>query len=213
MQTKVYGTLEEIDTNVRYPVVVKPAAGARSQNVKLATNLGELVRAASSVSRTFSFTNLRRRIKSLFLRTGYKAISQHRSKFVVQNYIKDLKGDYKILVYGDRYYVLERKNRVNDFRASGSGLLTFPSEVPDTLLSYAEEVFARCDSPFASLDIASKDGDFFLLEFQFVSFGQYALERSDHYYTKVDGEWILEAVASDLESTFVYAVDAYLRQE
>lgn len=213
VRSKAYGTFEELDLDIQFPVVVKPAAGSRSQGVQLASNSRELAKAVSLVSKTFSMTNIRRRIRSFILGTGYKAISQHRGKFIVQNYIGGLVGDYKVLVYADRYYILERKNRANDFRASGSGLLAFPSEVPSALLSYAEEVFSRCNSPFASLDIASKAGKFFLLEFQFVSFGQYALERSDHYYRKADGEWVLEAAYSDLESTFVYAVDAYLRQE
>jgi len=49
----------------------------------------------------------------------------HRSKFIVQEFIPDLSNDWKVLVFWDKYYVLRRKNRPNDFRASGSGLFSF----------------------------------------------------------------------------------------
>ena len=212
VHSQVYGTLEDLDPSVRYPAIVKPSAGSRSKDILLVNNDRDLANAARFVSRSYSTLNLRRSIKSFFLRTGYKAISQHRNKFVVQDYIDELKGDYKVLIYGDRYFVLERENRVNDFRASGSGLLKFPEETPKEILSYASEIYSRCDTPFASLDIAMKEAQCFLLEFQFVSFGQYALERSNHYYTKGKNRWERIEGFSHLESTFVYAVDSYLHE-
>jgi len=59
---------------------------------------------------------------------GYVKRSLHRRKFVVQNFIGGLTHDYKVLAYGKKYYVVRRDNRPGDFRASGSGLLSWPEE-------------------------------------------------------------------------------------
>ena len=215
IQSRVYGACEELkaQTNsVVYPAVIKPGAGSRSYSVQLCVDQDSLLRVARLISRSFSTINLRRFISGVISGKGFKPISQHRRKFIVQNYIEGLSGDFKVLAYADKFYVLYRMNRVNDFRASGSGLLSYPDTTPHAVLDYAEAVFAHLDTPFVSLDIALRGRELFLLEFQFLSFGQYALEHSDHYYTKIGDVWRRIEGRSGLEETFVYAVYAYLQR-
>ncbi|MEA2112577.1 MAG: hypothetical protein U9P50_01220 [Patescibacteria group bacterium] len=210
--TKKYGTLDEFVSDTKghiFPMVIKPSLGSRSKNIYRVDNLGEAIKKIKKISKTFTLVNLKRAFQSIIDGKGYKKISNFRNKFIVQNYIFGLKGDYKILVYGDKFYVLERKNRKRDFRASGSGLFSFPETLPEGLLDYSLEMFNEFKVPFISMDIAVKDSSFYLIEFQFVSFGQLTLEKSDFYFKKSDS-WQKIDSKSDLEETFVDSVDKYI---
>ena len=61
---------------------------------------------------------------------NYVRESWNRGKIVVQEFIPGLKNDYKVLIFGSKYYVLYRRVREGDFRASGQGLLEYRRELP-----------------------------------------------------------------------------------
>lgn len=213
IQSRTFGTYEEFSvhsTSVDCPVVLKPSAGSRSRGVVLAKSQTRLHWLAKRISRTMSFSNIIYALRGLLRGTGYKAISEHRGKFIVQKYVEDLGHDYKILVYAERYYVLQRKNRPNDFRASGSGCFKFIEDPPIRILEYVEGVVRHFDTPFCSLDVAVADEQMYLLEFQFVSFGQYALENSTQFFIKEGTIWKTVYTKSDLEHTFTHAVHTFL---
>ncbi len=212
--TKRYGTLEEFlkdSKQIIFPAVIKPSLGSQSKNIYKVDNLKDAIKKIKQISRTFTFTNTKRAIQNLFDGEGYKPISNFRNKFIVQNYISGLAGDYKVLIYGEKVYVLERENRKNDFRASGSGLFSFPKELPSGLLDYSLDIFNRFKTPFISMDIAVKNNQFYLIEFQFVSFGQYTLEKSNFYFEKINNYWCKIDTKSNLEKTFAMAIDRYIK--
>lgn len=214
ISSKKFGTLEEFVRTLKeefLPLIIKPGAGSRSAGVGLGRSLREARRYAKRISRSFSLINMRRKLLGMFSGRGYKPISLFRRKFITQNFVADLTHDYKILVYFDRYYLLRRENREDDFRASGSGRLSFSRQVPDGLLDYVELLYRSFNTPFISIDVAMRDGELFLLEFQFVSFGQYALEKSSFFFQRSDGVWSIVEGPSDLEATFAYAIDAYIK--
>jgi len=215
LNTKYFGTYEDLakDENVVLPSVVKISAGSRSKGVTLATSQSDLQQMARKASWTWSWFNITRRIKNALTGRGFKPISQHRGKFIVQEFVPGLVGDYRVLVYGDKYYVLRRDNRPSDFRASGSGLKQYPTKMPVEVLKYSRKIFEAFGVPYTSLDIAVKGDGLFLLEFQFVVLGQYTLEYSDHYYTQQNGIWQRIDEPSDLEDTMAYAVDKQIRKE
>jgi hypothetical protein len=130
---------------------------------------------------------------------------------VVQDYIPNLKEDYKILVFGSRYYVLTRKVRPNDFRASGSGLLSFDPAC-DELLSYAEGVFRTLGEPFVSLDVANSGKEMHLIEYQVLNFGPYALVNSPGYYERcaLNGDWQFFEGKACIESEFARAIHQHI---
>ena len=211
--SKKYGTLDELrehGNNVILPAVVKQGAGSRSRGIGLGNSLDEAFNFAKKISRSFSLINFYRFIGGIWSGKGYKPISNFRNKFVVQNFVDGLSFDYKILVYMDKFYVLERQNRKGDFRASGSGKLSFPEELPDGLLDYVENIFTFFNTPFGSFDVAVKDREFYLLEFQFLSFGQYALEKSTFFFKKSDSRWDIVREVSDLEENFVRSIHIYI---
>ncbi len=208
-----FGTFEELKKSkyeFSYPLVIKPGAESRSTSVSLAHNKKQLHKFALRVSSSPSLTNVTRAIKSVLSAKPYKKISNNRRKFIVQEFIPGLSGDYKILVYGDRYYVVRRENRPDDFRASGSGTRSFPEIVSNELLNYAQDIFKKSDTPFMGMDIADSAGKYYLIEFQFVPLGNYALEKSSFYFKKIFNKWQLIRETSQLEDVFVESVDRYI---
>lgn len=208
-----FGTLEELVKSKNefiYPVVIKPGAGSKSKSVSLAYNRKQLLKKVSKISSSPTFTNIIRAIKSIINLKPYKLISNNRKKFIIQEFIPGLSGDYKILVYGNRYYVVRRENRSGDFRASGSGILYFPKVVSSELLDYAKSIFEKSDTPFMGMDIADLNGKLYLIEFQFITMGNYALEKSSFYFKKTLEKWQLVSETSLLEDIFVKSVDKYI---
>lgn len=209
-----YGTFEEFARNIDLQpekLVMKPASGARSSGVRLVEGHAAQLRYARRLSSSFNLIECFKKLVNSIIRKDYPRKSLHRRKFVVQEFLPGLNGDYKILVYGEKYYVLQRLNRKNDFRASGSGNFTFPISPPPLLLNYASDVFVSFNVPFISLDIATREGQYALIEFQFLSFGNYTLERSSFCFTHTDENgWVKIEEKPDLEREFVASVVRYI---
>ena len=195
IQTKVFRAQEDIvGTTFHYPAVLKAASGSGSKGVCLIHNERELMRMVKRVSITPSlkyfilipFINFRRKIKKL---AGYYC--KYNKKFIIQEFIPNLDGDYKVLIFTNKYFVLRRKNRAKDFRASGSGIF---ADIDETLvfqlLKFARICKMNIHSPFISLDIGYDGKDFFLLEFQCVSFGFKAMSMSDFHYEEQNNEFV-----------------------
>ena len=108
---------------------------------------------------------------------------------------------------GERAYAFRRFKRKNDFRASGSGFFDFVKDVPDGILDYAKKVFEEFDVPFISLDVAHKNSNFYLIEFQFVHFGTYTLEKSPFYFQQNENSWQVMNSTSILEQEFAASIE------
>jgi hypothetical protein len=120
-------------------------------------------------------------------------------------------NDWKILIFGSKYYILERKVRKKDFRASGSGNFSYPDNVPDGLLDYSKLIFDKLNIPFLSLDIGYDDNDFYLIEFQTLHFGTVTIEKSPFYYQYYSGIGFKKIVVdSNLEEVFVSSIIEYI---
>ncbi len=102
---------------------------------------------------------------------------------VFQEFLPHLEGDWKVLIWGDHACGVYRKNRDNDFRASGSGKIEFV-DIPIAVLDFASSVLARLNLPWASLDIAFTAGQCFLIEYQAVHFGLTAVDKGEFFYVR-----------------------------
>lgn len=212
--TRCYGTFEDLSSeSFIYPVVLKAAWGAGSSGVKLAKTPGEMRKIAYRLSRSAGFVETAKELyKRYFRRTaGYVPSSLNRRKFIVQDFVPGLTGDFKVLVYWDKYYVVARKNRPGDFRASGSGLLEWPEEPPVELLTYAKHVFDHFQVPLVSLDIAISKGTPVLIECQFVNFGPAAMEQSNWFFRLEAEMWVKVAGTSLPEAEFARSITSYLQ--
>lgn len=215
--SKVFGVYEELPQagEILFPAVIKSAEGAGSYGVKLAKNYADLLIAAKQLSSTF---NVREWLSAIKLR--YKGIasritphSLHRRKFIIQQFIPSLEGDFKVLVFNDKYYVLYRRNRKDDFRASGSGLFEWPANPPEGLLDFAKACFDVFDAPCASFDIGYDGKKFHLIEFQFLSFGPLTLVGSKQFFSKKDNCWEATQQESDYPAELANAILAYIERK
>ena len=141
---------------------------------------------------------------------GYSKESLHRHKFVVQNFVPNLDNDWKVLVFGEKYYILYRKNRENDFRASGSGNFIFKEEVPSGIFEFAQKIFNDFNVPNLSLDIGFDGKEFCLIEFQAIQFGSTTLQKSPFYFKKENSNWVIHKEKSILEKEYADSVVKFI---
>lgn len=205
-----------------FPYVVKTSAGSGSAGVRLVNNLDEMKKTVKRLSKAryydLNYTFLKDfvylPILWKFKTWIYKCIGRSQSlknpgrwfycnKIIIQQYISDLDSDYKVLYYYGKYYVLNRKNRKNDFRASGSGKFDFPDRIDEIeiVLDYARDCAKEINAPMISLDIARKKNECYLIEFQCLCFGTYTIQYADwnFQYDKSDNKWIRVEESSDPE--------------
>lgn len=209
IETHILGTLEDllqIIDLVEYPQVFKVASGAKSRGVFLAECRSELICLVKKYNSTGKLAFRLKEYARPFKHNGYARESFYRNKFIIQKLIPGLLNDWKVLIFGKKYYVLKRLNRKNDFRASGGGRLIYETELPVGFLDYAESIFNKFDVPHASFDIGYAQNKYYLFESQFVYFGTYTLEKSNFYFEKIDDTWQLKKEKSELEKVYVESI-------
>jgi glutathione synthase/RimK-type ligase-like ATP-grasp enzyme len=193
-------------------MVIKGSSGASSEAVRKASNSKQLVNLAKKLSRTGNWPYHIWDLGRSFKHRGYKRESRHRKKFLVQDYVRGINGDWKVLAFGKKYYVLKRSPRKGDFRASGSGLIAYPDQVPRELLDFARHFYEALSLPFLAMDLGFDGDQFYLIEFQAVYFGTHTLDTSPYYYLRTDEGWHKEEQPSQLEQVFVRSIVDYLSQ-
>lgn len=215
-----FGTQEEFKLSKNsfkeFPYVIKKSHGAQSNGVFKAENLKELEKIIAKISKTD--LNLKEKIKEKVRSlkySGYKKFSSNRNKFIIQSFTRGLSGDYKVLIFWDKFFLIKRENRPNDFRASGGGFNTFAGEfeVPKGLLEFSNSIFQKFNVPFISLDIGINQEGFQIIEFQFVSFGTSGHSKSRVYFEKKEnGQFDLTPNKHSLEFLYSYSLSSYLKK-
>lgn len=211
-----FGSAEEAVAGMpsQFPVVLKQVAGSGSEGVYLARNEREYRQAAQAISHTAMGMNWRevaREGLKQAIRTGLSPVLPKyrktdpplRQPVVVQEFVPNLAGDYKVVVFGDKYYILYRKNRDNDFRASGGGkLFVVPEAEREGLLDFARKAVQEIDFPMLGLDIAFDGSRYHLFEFQMIHLGPYTMQAAEFWHEYRDGKWVQFNGKSDLEVEF-----------
>lgn len=195
------------------PKVMKTSQGAGSSGVFLIRNQKDIANVRKkyfSKSLKNKFIQVQRKLKLTPEEYGiYSYRKKHFNLFVEQEFIPKLKYDFKVLVFGNRYFVLKRSIRKNDFRASGSGNFEF-IEPPQEVLNFSREIASILDNPYLSLDVAQSDTGCHLIEFQGTNFGPYTLLNAPYRYVSQGDEWMKEESCKSLESNYAYALNYYL---
>ena len=127
----------------------------------------------------------------------------------------DLKNDWKVLVYGEKYFVLKRNIKENDFRASGSGYnYTAGSEsgFRVQMLNFLRKFYTAMDVPNLSIDFAWDGQTGYVFEFQGIYFGTSTQYKSKDYYEYSQGKWKLKENDLDQEQVYVHSVVEYLKK-
>ncbi|MEW7277936.1 hypothetical protein ABW636_05020 [Aquimarina sp. 2201CG1-2-11] len=216
LKTFRFGTTEEMLTcidQINFPVVVKGSGGASGTQVSLAENKRNLLQEVKKISKTFHIKNYLWEIGRSFRHKGYKKDSMYRKKYILQEFIPNLKKDWKILVFGQRYFILTRYVREDDFRASGSQnnyKAGIQSELTYQILDFAKQVYDNLEIPHISLDIAFDGKKYYLLEMQGVYFGTSTIYMSDAYFVKGDNGWSSKEVDLDLEKLYADCIYSHI---
>lgn len=213
--------LEKI--NITYPIVIKRPNSCSSAGVYLAHNKKELYNIINKkfLKKDCDFYKLKvKKILKSFLKkstlnwTSSKIQDYRYDRFILQQFIPGLDGDYKILVYGNKYYGLKRGVKKGDFKASGSGIHDYEQDIPEEVLNFAKSCFEKLDIPFAGFDIAiDKNKDCYLIEFQSIHIGPITLMHSKKYYTYDKDKWNKHITSSILEKEYARAIAWYLEEK
>lgn len=223
LNSVIISDIRELDkSTIKYPIVVKRPNSCSSKGVFLAHNEKEL---DSIIKKNFLVKNCNY-YKLLFKKCVKKVLGNsviwdqnlindyNYTRFILQEFVPDLDGDYKILVYGDKYYGLKRGIKEGGFTASGSGIHDFEQEIPKEVLSFAKSVFEKLDIPFAGLDICiDKNKKCSLIEFQSIHIGPVTLIKNKKYYTFESKKWVRHDEMSNLEVEYANAIDRYISKK
>jgi glutathione synthase/RimK-type ligase-like ATP-grasp enzyme len=195
-------------------IVIKKPSGAKSHGVYLSETRDSAIKIVKRISKSpLTWEDLKDRIRP-FRHKGYKRNSYNRNKFLVQNFVPGLKNDWKILVFGNKFFIEYRGTRDNDFRASGSQKFLFDDSIfeniPEGIFKLAEQVRNTFNVPHFSLDIGYIEGVYYLFEFQALYFSSYAQWKSDTYFTKQNNEFIRLRDKSDLEQLYAESIVDFL---
>ena len=216
LNTRFFGAIEELNEEdfEEKSHVIKSAEGAGSKSVFLAHDKKELVDYSKKVSRNFLPLLYAKETVKNVVRNHHIQRSMFNKKFIIQDFIPDLEGDHKVLVFGKKFYVLKRSLKKGDFRASGSGILEFFPEdyVPTKILDFAHKIFAALNSPILSVDIALKGNNVFLVEFQCLQFGTLTQEKAEYHYVLENDVWCLKKDKKELEEDLAIAFDDYINR-
>ena len=189
---------------IPFPVVYKPVSGAGSTGVCKVQSKDEIVALAAIKDKWYWKFSKEGEFKESY---KYK-IDRLTKRFVLQEFLPGLDYDYKILVFGDRYYGVRRSVRPGDFRASGSGVFQ-QIELDKNLLDYAKSVFEKLDVPYASLDVCEYDNTFYLIEFQCLHIGPLVHLTSKGFYHYDEG-WSFQQEPPDLENAYCRSITRYI---
>lgn len=219
------GDLKQLlsENRIEYPVVIKSSAGAGSIGVRIAYTEQELLKKASQMGRVAFYdicqtrwSRIRHSVGRLKRRLmGGKAIEKQemREKLIIQTFVSNLECDYKVLAFGEKFYLLKRYVREGEFRASGSGNFEYPeqfSEEEKSILEFAYQAYRQLQVPMLSIDIAYDGARCHMLEFQCIHFGPYTLQYSPCFYRRDDEGWIKVPGKSILEEEMASAVECYI---
>ncbi|MGI9526115.1 MAG: hypothetical protein ACR2MS_03275 [Weeksellaceae bacterium] len=225
---KYYGDINDLlleKETLEYPFVLKENKGALSSGVHLIKSNVELIKIqkklkkrsikeklALELNRKNSFKKDLNLDPPLHLyKENFNSFFEKRTPVITQEFIPNLKFDYKVLQFGDKYYSLKRFTRENDFRASGSGKVSF-EETPEVVLNYAKQIVDKLETPFVSLDIGiDSEENCYLFEFQGTGFGPLTLTKSEFYYQFKNGNWVKTNANSKLEIEYANAINYFAK--
>lgn len=187
------GSIEEVHDVLQlfsFPLVAKLSHGFASSSVSKLQNIDEVFEYISKNCQ--EVIPIR---KKFWLR--YKDIKQYSGKyplkvgkFIFQEFISDIDHDWKVLIFGKYFFPIKRRVKSGDFKASGSGLIEKDIDCPETILNFAFSCYKKLKSPWISLDIMTKEGVEYLIEFQGIHFGLYALMKRNSCYIIQGDQWI-----------------------
>lgn len=202
--------------NISFPYVLKTVTGSGSRGVQLVKNKSDLEAVKKSLLEITPLRRIKNTVRFYQLpRENYLLYCyyyQPFKRFITQDFIENLTCDYRVLVVGDRFYAMRRDVRDGDFRASGSKKFNY-HDVPSIVLDFAKQVFNKLDNPYISMDLALKNNQVYLIEYQGTNFGSSVLRKSRGYYIESGGSWSFIDQLSQHEETLGYGLLSFVERK
>lgn len=195
---------------LNFPLVLKKNNGAGSSNVFKVSSETEIKKFVKKINRlkNISLNTIKRYAKKYIFSKKY-GDDVYNGGYILQDFVSGLNSDWKILIFDKKYYILNRKTRHNDFRASGSGKFSY-IDPPKEVLNYAKRIYKKLDVPFISLDLVFDGKGCHVIEFQCVHFGPYTLVNSPWHYEYSNENWNKINKESVLEEEYVNSYIKYI---
>ncbi len=202
-----FANLNDLDKyEFNFPMVFKLVEGAGSKTVSIVNSKKDIYDLVAKKSKWhWKFTD-----KKDFSKTQRYKFEYLTERFVLQEFLPGLNHDFKILVFGDKYYAVKRKVRPDDFRASGSGKLEY-IDADEPLLNFAEMIFKKLKVPFASLDVCKYNDKYYLTEFQCMHLGPLVLLGSQGYFKNINNSPTFVKEEPNLEKSYADSIIYYLK--
>jgi hypothetical protein len=106
---------------------------------------------------------------------------------IAQRYCPGNPGDYRIVVIGHRVMGFMRRNRQNDFRASGSGDVVFVEELDRTLVELATWISRENNFESMAYDFVKSGNKWVVLEMSY-TYPHWSLLKCDYFYDTRTGK-------------------------
>jgi glutathione synthase/RimK-type ligase-like ATP-grasp enzyme len=165
-----------------YPLVMKLAAGSRSNHVALLRDARE---ARRWIARLFGRGAAGFRERLRFLR---RHPDTQQGYVLLQELVPGNDFDTRVTVVGDRAFAFRRRNRPNDFRASGSGLIDYePAQVAADAVQLAFHTARTLGAASLCVDVLRRDGEPVITEVSYYYEG-FKVEACPGHWTS-NGEW------------------------
>ncbi|HGS5145939.1 TPA: RimK family alpha-L-glutamate ligase [Vibrio parahaemolyticus] len=206
------------DITSTLPAVIKPYSGFGSQGVQLAKSKSELKSGihnnmSNYVLEKFNIREIAKRTIKYFVKFPNE-YPKKVGRVVIQDFIPNLKHDWKVLVFGDRAFALKRFTRENDFRASGSGNFDYSSLASEGLIEFAFKARESLGVPFVSLDVAESDEGFSIIEYQSVHFGLATAINAQRFYSLDRGNIVVaDCQGVDIEKLYASSIIDFISGE
>jgi len=189
--------------NSKYPVVLKKSYGAGSHYVRLIKSEKEakykleqifcqqLWNEAKQIneSRVFSILkNLNKRW--LWAQIIDRILDRERFGVVYwQEFIPNNPADLRITVIGDSYaFGFWRKNRPDDFRASGSGIIDYNKDIPEDIIRYCLDISKKFDFDSMAYDLLFSSDGFVITEISYGYLDSAIYKANGHYELSEEGK-------------------------
>jgi len=214
MKSFCFGTLEELQANhnkIQFPCVLKIANETQGAGVCLIKNWQHLESQVKKLTKVDGITTRLWDLGRSLRRKGYTRNSPYRNKFIIQRFVPKMENDWKILLFGNRAFLLKRYNRPKDFRASGSGLLEYIKDIPIGILEYARKIQLALNTPHLSLDLLHSKGQFHLIEYQALYFGTHTVDTAPFGFHYKHGKWVFEDGPFIVEDVYAESVTEFIK--
>jgi len=106
---------------------------------------------------------------------------------LIQEFCRRNEQDWRINVIGDRVMGFCRKNRENDFRASGSGNIVYIEELPTDLVEFAYRISTENQFDSMAYDFIRHEDRWVLIELSY-AYTDSAVRDCRYYYDMISGK-------------------------